>query len=75
MVPVGVIDEWRLDVTSVDEDTWRVRHFHARGRDEGGASCFVLAPLDEKLPRGVVVEGLRWLEVVAEQRRRRWRRT
>ena len=59
MVPDGEIVGRRLDDTFVEGDTWRVRHFHARGRDEGGASSFVLAPLDEGLSREVVVEGLR----------------
>ena len=67
MVPDGEIDGWRLDDTSVEGDTWRVRHFHARGRDEGGTLCFI-----EGLSREVVVEGLRWLDVVVEQLWRRW---
>ena len=59
MVPDMKIDEWRLDDTCVEGDTWSGRHFQTRGRDEGGASLFVLAQLDEGLPREVVVEGLR----------------
>ena len=59
MVPDMEIDERRLDDTCVEGDTWSGRHFQARGRDEGGASSFVLAPLDEGLSREVVVEGLR----------------